>query len=45
MDKKEVTFGTQKSLLFLKINPNFNTNAPPFEIRGCKVILEGAFLG
>ena len=28
---------------FLKTNPNFNTNAPPFEIRGCKVILGGAF--
>jgi hypothetical protein len=20
----------------LKTNPNFNTNAPPFEVRGCK---------
>ena len=29
---------------FLKTNPNFNTNAPPFEARGCKVILGGAFL-
>ena len=29
----------------LKTNPNFDTNAPPFEIRGCKVILGGAFLG
>ena len=28
----------------LKTNPNFDTNAPPFEIRGCKVILGGAFL-
>ena len=27
----------------LKTNPNFNTNAPPFEVRGCKVILGGAF--
>ena len=27
----------------LKTNPNFDTNAPPFEIRGCKVILGGAF--
>ena len=26
----------------LKANPNFNTNAPPFEVRGCKVILGGA---
>lgn len=32
------------SRLSLKTNPNFNTNAPPFEIRGCKVILGGAFL-
>ena len=30
---------------FLETNPNFNTNAPPFEVRGCKVILGGAFLG
>ncbi len=29
--------------VFLKINPNFNTNAPPFEVRWCKVILGGAF--
>lgn len=29
----------------MKTNPNFNTNAPPFEVRGCKVILGGAFLG
>ena len=29
---------------FLKTNPNFNTNAPPFELRGCKVNLGGAFL-
>ena len=28
---------------FLKTNPNFNTNAPPFEVRGCKVSLGGAF--
>ena len=27
----------------LKTNPNFNTNAPPFEVRGSKVILGGAF--
>ena len=27
----------------MKTNPNFNTNAPPFEVRGCKVILGGAF--
>ena len=26
----------------LKTNPNFNTIAPPFEVRGCKVILGGA---
>ena len=30
-------------LLLLKTNPNFDTNAPPFEVRGCKVILGGAF--
>ena len=29
---------------YLETNPNFNTNAPPFEVRGCKVILGGAFL-
>jgi hypothetical protein len=29
---------------FLKTESNFNTNAPPFEIRGCKIILGGAFL-
>ena len=29
----------------MKTNPNFNTNEPPFEVRGCKVILGGAFLG
>ena len=28
---------------FMKTNPNFDTNAPPFEIRGCKDILGGAF--
>ena len=28
---------------FLKTNPNFDTSAPPFEVRGCKVILGGAF--
>ena len=27
----------------LKTNPNFDTNAPPFEVRGCKVISRGAF--
>lgn len=32
-------------LHFLKTNPNFNTNAPPFEVMGCKFILGGAFLG
>ena len=26
----------------MKTNPNFNTNAPPFKVRGCKVILGGA---
>ncbi len=26
----------------LKTDPNFDTNAPPFEIRGCKAILGGA---
>jgi hypothetical protein len=30
---------------FLSNDPNFNTNAPPFRVRGCKVILGGAFLG
>lgn len=29
----------------MKTDPNFNTNAPPFIVRGCKVILGGAFLG
>ena len=29
--------------LFLKTNPNFNTNAPPFKERGCKDILGCAF--
>ena len=28
----------------LKTDPNFDTNAPPFDVRGCKVILGGAFL-
>ncbi len=28
----------------LGTNPNFNTNAPPFKVRGCKVISGGAFL-
>ena len=31
----------QNHRAFLKTNPNFNTNAPPFEVRGCKVILDG----
>ena len=31
--------------IYLKTNPNFNTNASPFEVRGCKIILGGAFLG
>jgi len=40
---------TKKALAFasaflMKTNPNFNTNAPLFEVRGCKVILGGAFL-
>ena len=30
---------------FMKTNPYFDTNAPPFEVRGCKVILGGAFWG
>ena len=30
---------------FLKTNPYFDTNAPPFEVRGCRVVLGGAFLG
>ena len=25
----------------MKTNPNFDTNAPPFEVRGCKIILGG----
>ena len=33
------------TLFRLKTDPNFNTNAPPFIVRGCKVILGGAFLG
>ena len=28
----------KSELLFLKTNPNFNTKAPPFEVRGCKVL-------
>ena len=38
-------FFRHKSLskVLLKTNPNFDTNAPPFEVRGCKVILGGAF--
>ena len=28
----------------LETNSNFNTNAPPFEARGCKVNLGGAYL-
>ena len=36
---------TLKRGCFLKTNPNFNTNAPPFEVRGCKSSLGGAFLG
>ena len=38
--KQESAWGSH-----LKTNPNFNTNAPLFEVRGCKVILGGAFLG
>ena len=29
----------------LGTNPNFNTNAPPFGVRGCKTFLGGAFWG
>ena len=29
--------------VFMGTDPNFNTNAPPFEARGCKVTLGGAF--
>ena len=29
----------------MKTNPNFDTKAPPFVVRGCKVILGGAFSG
>ncbi len=36
---------TKRCPFCLKANPNFNTNAPPFEVRGCKVFLGGAFLG
>lgn len=32
------------SKVLLDDSPNFNTNAPPFEVRGCKVILGGAYL-
>ena len=32
------------TLFSLKINPNFNTNAPPFESRGCKLGLGGQFI-
>ena len=28
---------------FMGTDPNFDTNAPPFEVRGYKVILGGAF--
>ena len=31
----------KRFLGIMKTNPNFNTNAPPFEVRGCKVILGG----
>ena len=30
------------SAFFLKTDPNFNTNAPPFEVRGCIFDLGGA---
>ena len=33
-----------KDLDFLGTDPNFNTNAPPFKVRGCKVNLGGAYL-
>ena len=32
-----------KAAFFMKTNPNFDTNVPPFGARGCKVILGGAF--
>ena len=31
-----------KVRFLLKTNPNFNTNAPPFEVRGCIFSLGGA---
>lgn len=31
-------------LFFVKMNPNFETNAPVFEVKWCKVILRGADL-
>ena len=40
--RSKVTFVTL--LLFLKTDPNFDTNAPLFEVRGCNVILVGAIL-
>ena len=43
MDKKRSNFWSTKVTSFLKTNPNFDTNAPPFEIRGCRVVLGGAF--
>jgi len=27
----------------MKTNPNFDTNAPPFVVGGCRVVLGGAF--
>ena len=42
-NKKAV--GKTYCFAYLKTDPNFDTNAPPFELRGCKVILRGAFWG
>ena len=42
--KTTVTLMQQNNGCSLKTNPNFDTNAPPFEARGCKVNLGGAYL-
>ena len=43
-NKNPLLFWSTKEVSLVKTNPNFDTNAPPFEVRGCKVILGGAFL-
>ena len=42
-EMKEVSYSFGSLIIFKKNNPNFDTNAPPFKVRGCKVILGGAF--